>query len=665
MNRRQGTGQAEQGRHATIRRWTRILLRAGAAAGYRSPSDLGLSVIGSLAAAHLGIRGHTLACVNGLRDLVPASRALEPDLACHIGEACREGPVSPLDSCVRRIWAESHHPDLLPFRGDALGIAYEEILSIEDSASGETSRKLGGVFYTPPKIVDYILARTLGRSRGAARTGKITILDPACGSGVFLVEAYHRLKDSRRGDLNASLFGVDVDARAASLARTRLGLTALARAGSDAGGNPGVVLRQQIVVGSALAESVDGREIPSAIDTAFGEIRDRGGFDLVIGNPPYVKNRDLDGRRKELWRRAYYCARGQYDLMVLFLEKGIEVLKPGGRLGFLVSNKFMTSSYGKELRRRILETCRIEEIVDLSRARVFRGAAIYPAILILKKCRPGARAGGNVILRHAVTDLREERESVSIPQSELSRGPERTFTTALTGSGLRLIGKIEKMSTPLGELATIACGLADPGMGRSVVSRQQAVRDGENRRMFPFIRVENIAPYQIRWTHRWISLDPGRYLPARLTDFGSKKIVIPGIRPTLQAAYDTRGYALGRVYYIARHGMDHLLLLGLLNSSVLNWYYRTVFGAVRMAGGFLRFNGPYLRALPIPVHDCGDPAVKGIGSLVRRRLQSGRSRRESQTAQARRGAIEADIDSLVGDLFGLSRSERETVHHCA
>lgn len=671
MKRAAGERERDRGRplgldgHIRFRKWARALLGAIEGVGLPSAPDLVLSLLSAVVASRVRSGPEDGAAlwkqVSGIRDLARLTARADPALARDIEKLGSSRARPTLDPVLVSVWREFAESDLAGHDGDLLGLAYEAVLSAEDALSGERLRKLGGVFYTPTEIVDYILDRTIGRRP----EGRPTILDPACGSGAFLLGAYRRLREARgapslgdrTGLLESSVFGVDIDPRAARLSRINL---ALAARGTAGGRGLDRVLSQQVVVGSALDEVREGRRIASAIDRSFGRVLRRGGFDYVIGNPPYVRNKDLDPRRKRLWAEVYRSARGQYDLMVLFLEKGIEVLRAGGRLGFLVSSKFMTASYGRALREQILETCQIEEIVDLSRAHIFPEAAIYPAVLVLRKNDRAARPRGTVVLRDGVTDLRKVTGGVPLPQALFLGRPGRVLTTSISRAGARVLSGVERVSVPLGDLARLSCGLAHRGMGRSLLTREEAEGRGDGGSVHPFIRVENIAPYRIRWTGRWVNLEGGRYSAERLRDFRRRKIVIPGVRRTLQAAYDTRGYALGRVYYLVDGRIDPRVLLAILNSSVLDGYYRTVFGAVRMAGGFLRFNGPYLRALPIARVDPADPRVQRMMSLVGRRLGLNRKRR-SEAVSDEIQALEQRIDALVLDLYGLSQRQRAAI----
>ncbi len=670
-----GRSPHEKDRAEAVHRWVRMISEPSTACSERS-LDLTLNVMTAILAGppprgggsppRGGGPAFRAEGVKSLADLVPVAEALDPDLARDLASACAR-PVPALDRAVADVWRQAADPAFSGRGGEVLGFAYECILAAGDPAAGRRTRRLTGVFYTPPEIVEYIVARTLGRRR-SERDECPTVLDPACGSGAFLQGASACLRRNRPADsaarlagrLEASIYGVDTDERAVRLARINLRLAWAGRGRGSGGLRLGEVLKRRIVAGSALDEPGERGPVISVIERSFPEVIEQGGFDFVIGNPPYVKNRDLDAGRKRLWKETYVCARGQYDLMVLFLERGMDLLKPGGRLGFLVTNKFMTADYGRALRERILDSCRIEQVVDLSRARLFHAAAIYPTILILRKGVSRSRPRGSVLLRDGVVDLADKSGTEVLPQSFFDRRPGRILMTAIGRSTRGLLERIEDGARTLGEVASVECGLADARMGRTLLRSRGAADAGTGTEVLPFIRVENIRPYEVHWSGRWVALSGARCSPHRLNRFRAPKIVVPGVRPGLQAAYDDRGYALGRVYYLAETALDERLLLALLNSRVLDWYYRSVFGAARMAGGFLRFNGPYLKALPVPSNP-PDGICARIVDRVGDRLHLGRRLERTARTRARIARLERDIDRLVCDLYSLTEDERSVV----
>jgi type I restriction-modification system DNA methylase subunit len=298
-------------------------------------------------------------------------------------------------------------------------------------------RKAGGVYYTPKYIVDYIVGNTIGsiiEGKTPKQIEKIRILDPACGSGSFLLGAYQYLinyhlmyyrehpKEARalksmpllyykqmpdeialpiqvKADiLRNNIFGVDIDPQAVEITMMSLYLKALE-------GERGLLPRKQhllpslgnnIKCGNSLIgyDILDGKlfddDTKSRINpfdwhsksTGFGEIMKNGGFDVVIGNPPYVRQ-EMIGEFKEYFRHHFEVYHGIADLYAYFIEKGVSLLKTGGLFSYIVANKWMRTNYGEPLRR-WMKTQHIEEIVDFGDLRVFEAATTYPCILRLR-----------------------------------------------------------------------------------------------------------------------------------------------------------------------------------------------------------------------------------------------------------------------------------------
>ncbi|MBN1157179.1 Eco57I restriction-modification methylase domain-containing protein, partial [Candidatus Woesearchaeota archaeon] len=126
----------------------------------------------------------------------------------------------------------------------------------------------------------------------------------------------------------------------------------------------------------------------------FAEIfqRENPGFDVVLGNPPYVRVQTIDNDVKDAYTRSYDSARGKYDLYVLFTEKGINLANQNGTMTYIMPNKFTNTHYGTEIRRIILEKTMLKEYIDFNDQGVFEGATNYPCIIILQK-----KNGENII----------------------------------------------------------------------------------------------------------------------------------------------------------------------------------------------------------------------------------------------------------------------------
>jgi type I restriction-modification system DNA methylase subunit len=296
---------------------------------------------------------------------------------------------------------------------DVLGTVYEQYLShilkkTEKRAmitENHTHKKEQGIYYTPTYIVDYIVRNALGEllKEKNVNIEKIRVLDPACGSGSFLIKAFDVLNehyqqndkdysqtqlDFKTGTtftrkvkiLQDNIFGVDLDKQAVEITQLNL-LLKIAEKGHRL-----PLLEQNIKCGDSL---IDDEKI--AGDKAFkwnekfGEIMKEGGFDVVIGNPPYVRQEEL-GEIKPYLEANYETYQGTADLFVYFFEKELKILKEDGYFGMIVSNKWLRAGYGKNLRR-LLAGFWIEEFIDFGDLKVFPDATIYPCIIIMRKVK--------------------------------------------------------------------------------------------------------------------------------------------------------------------------------------------------------------------------------------------------------------------------------------
>ena len=273
-------------------------------------------------------------------------------------------------------------------------------------------RKEHGIYYTPKFITDYIVRETVGRFL-QENTGypdklhNIKILDPACGSGSFLIRAYDELLKYHANELKKpldkldqwerlpiltnSIFGVDLDKQAMEITRLNLLLRSLAHR------EPLPFLGNNIKRGNSLVSGTDEElekyfgadwqsQHPFNWQDEFSGVMDKGGFDVVIGNPPYIRQEQLS-EFKPLWQKSFECYDGVADIYVYFFERGLQLLKEGGFLAFISSNKYFRSGYGKNLRGFLSTKTTIEQIIDFGDAPVF-DAITYPSIIVLRKSLP-------------------------------------------------------------------------------------------------------------------------------------------------------------------------------------------------------------------------------------------------------------------------------------
>jgi type II restriction/modification system DNA methylase subunit YeeA len=227
----------------------------------------------------------------------------------------------------------------------------------------------------------------------------LRILDSACGSGAFLIETFDQLHafyeisnarleelrgtrslfDPDRQILQHNLYGVDLNAEAIQICQLSLWIKTAAH------GKALTSLDHCVREGNSVVS--DPAVHPKAFDwqAAFPEVFEHGGFDVVVGNPPYVRQELLTPYKP--WLEANYDSyHGMADLYVYFYELGARVLKPGGLMSYIVTNKWMKAGYGEPLRRFFSEKSWIKSVVDFGHAKqIFEEADVFPCIIVAQR----------------------------------------------------------------------------------------------------------------------------------------------------------------------------------------------------------------------------------------------------------------------------------------
>ncbi len=395
-------------------------------------------------------------------------------------------------------------------------------------------RKAGGVYYTPTYIVDYIVKNTVGQIANLTSTpqeiAKLKIVDPACGSGTFLLGAYQFLLDwhlnwyvndnpekwvrqkaitptfpafggtpppnsqnlgeAGRGSyrltttkkkeiLLSNIHGVDIDAQAVEVTKLSLLLKVLENASGQMGlGMERVLpdLGNNIKCGNSLIgfDYFEGQLLPDEEERArvnpfdwkseFKEVFAKGGFDAVIGNPPYIRIQAMQewaSNQVEFFKQKYKAAsKGNYDIYVVFIEKALGLLNSKGEMGFILPHKFFNAQYGEPVRGLISQGKHISKIVHFGDQQVFSGATTYTCLLFLNNRKQ------NEFEFTKVSDLdgwRNQTSEVS-KTSEVSgsinaasvNSAEWNFTV---GKGAGLFEKLSQMPVKLGDVADLFVGL--------------------------------------------------------------------------------------------------------------------------------------------------------------------------------------------------------------
>jgi adenine-specific DNA-methyltransferase len=290
----------------------------------------------------------------------------------------------------------------------------------EDSIRGCNERRRAGRYYTPSFLVGELVEKVLGplvergpasgsavaARRSAEEIFALRVLDPSCGAGSFLLGALDFLAEAavarganrdeaRRRLVEETLFGIDTDDDALEVAREALAL---------ASGAQPLGLKK----GDALA------------DRGLGATVGVEGLDAVLGNPPWL--REKDGRRELERARATNLGRrygaGKMDLWFLFAHAALEVLGPGGRHGFVVPSYWLEARSARRLREHLLETSQLEEIVDLGSKRIFKDVQTRCCIYVCERVASGERSSSSDRAPRARQALVREDGTIALRSGE-------------------------------------------------------------------------------------------------------------------------------------------------------------------------------------------------------------------------------------------------------
>lgn len=423
------------------------------------------------------------------------------------------------------------------------------------------------------------------------------------------------------------------------------------------------------------------------------------GFDVAIGNPPYVRQEEIR-EMKPAFKEQYDCFTGMADLYVYFYERSIRLLKPGGILSFISSNKYFRSGYGEKLRALLGGQTRLLQIIDFGDTPVFTSIA-YPCIVLLSKLLPEENQARVMTWEPGPSleafPMTFESRSFTMPQKALSPDGWRLESQTV----LRLLDKLRKAGKPLGEYVDgrfyygIKTGLNEAFVvDRATRDRLIAEHPSSSEVLKPYLRGRDVKRWQVNFAelylikiessenkvHPWSGKsekeaekslakiypaihthlqdfrdglkkrdDQGKYFwelrsCAYWKDFEEHKIAWGNLATAPQFTF------VGRRYFINAPATflvsESQYLLGILNSRVT--HYLVLQSAAERQGGFVEFKPMYISPLSIPEQ----PEDEGISSLVEK---ISIAKQADPTADA--SVLERQIDRLVYALYGLTPEE--------
>jgi hypothetical protein len=663
------------------------------------------------------------------------------------------------------------------FPTEILGQVYEQFLGkVIRLTSGHQAKveekpevkKAGGVYYTPAYIVEYIVKHTVGvlcEGKTPAQIAKLHILDPACGSGSFLLGAYSyllawhqkwyvehgpdkyrkelfktmggdwRLKtaEKRRILLN-NLYGVDIDSQAVEVSKLSLLLKVLegenkeslqellfgrVSALPDLGQNikcGNSLIGPDYFAGQLMPDEEEMRRVnPFDWEAEFPEIMKSGGFDAVIGNPPYVRQESLSGF-KDYFAQRYEAYNGVADLYAYFMEKSLKLLRAGGRFSFIVSSSFLRTTYGEALRRTLKNHAAILGVLDFGGLPVFQNAKdTYVCIPLLAKTKQPPRIEISRIPSLKFSNLDDSAIEHRFTITHECLSPEAWSLKSAEEAAV--FGKVMEVGKSLGEYVKgkffrgVTSGLNDAFVINSDV-REALVRKNKasDELIKPLLGGEDVRRYHIEDAATWlifarrgvdisrysairehlakwkieltpkksssekVGRKPGRYAWYEIQDdvayyqiFDGPKIIFPDICKAPRFFLDRSGSYLANTAYCL--GVDDPYLLGILNSRLF-WFaisnLSIPFG-IRAGQYRYRLIYQYMEKVPIRVINFTVKTEKAQhGQMValvehtldlHQRFAAAAYPHDKTRLQRQIDVTDQEIDRLVYDLYGLSEEE--------
>ncbi len=592
----------------------------------------------------------------------------------------------------------------------------------------------------------------------------IKLCDPAIGSGAFPVGMLHEIVQARqalnlftdkqptaydlkRHAIQESIYGVDIDAGAVEIAKLRLWLSLVVDEERYDAIQPLPNLDYKIVQGNSLGrveknlfnealfadldalkrryfDETHPREktkLRAQIEQLIGLLtsgkrdfdfeiyfhevfEDKGGFDVVIGNPPYVRQERLRALKPQFKANFPQVYAGTADLYVYFYAQGVHILHSHGSLAYISSNKFMRAGYGKKLRQFLGTKTALHTLIDFGDLPVFDATA-YPTIVITRKAAP---APDHALLALTVDSL-DVLQNLPLVVHDLAWPiPQRSLRTegwALVQPRVRaLMKKLRSKGTALAEFVDwkIYYGIKT-GYNQAFVideaTRQRLIEaDPRSAEVIkPWLRGRDIKRWRVDWcglyviyirnggdagvTHPWENIrietdardlfrktypaihdhlsqfepalrkrqDQGRFwwelrACAYYEAFEKPKIVYPDIAKRPEFVFDFEGRYGGNTLYIIP--TNELFLLGVLNSPVVHFFYSKISSTVR--GGYFRFIATYMSQIPIP--NANSEQRETMESLVRQLL-------DARGMGPQVAAWERELNEIVYRLYDLTEEE--------
>ncbi len=452
---------------------------------------------------------------------------------------------------------------------------------------------------------------------------------------------------------------------------------------------------------AASAKSI-GYQVTFDVKMMFSEVfHAKKGFDVVIANPPYVRQEAIKEIKPMLKKQFGTFFSGTADLYTYFYKRGLEILRPSGHLCFIAPNKFMRAGYGKNTRALLTTDATPKIVIDFCELPVFE-AGTDPAIVLVEKFKPAPDSKLIAAIIKTVQEIEWVSEVVAERGFAMKTGDLSVDGWTLESANvLVLMEKLRKAGKPLGEYVQgrfyrgILTGLNEAFVIDEETRKKLIAEDPNSEDLIkPWLRGRDIRKWKTEWaglyvifTRRGVDIEkylaikghlelfrknlepkksekqkhgrkPGAYKWYEIQDniayyqeFEQPKIVYADIAKLLRASYDTSGAFCANTLYILP--TNDLAILGFLHSRLFDWYARYNFQALgdALEGGRLRFIAQYMELVPFPVASDSQkvPIIKRVSNIL--------ANPDSPDVPR----LEAEINKLVYALYDLTPEEIEIV----
>lgn len=602
----------------------------------------------------------------------------------------------------------------------------------------EIMKKEYGSIYTGDFYAKFIIEKSLEYSLFESgdnqlpnlvdRINNLKILDPSCGSGQFLLNFLFILeklllsntitsednielekRKIRWNLVSNNLFGIDLQPEIIKILKLRIYLTIIATYNSkdtiihlpvlDSNFKTGNTilgynstktikdnsftnkLREQLDCHNLSDRNFEEKFRPFHWYKEFPDIfqknNERSGFDIVIGNPPYIRSRNIDPQEREFYKVLYESAWRTFDVYLFFIELSIKfLLKQGQIFSFLVPYSLLNQPYAKKLRKLMLDNLSILEIVDLSSEYIFNSVLVRNVIIICRK-----KKSSRDTLSSVIKDRIYEKVAM-VNKATFSTNIDYFFNLALNKQNKELIKRIDDNSIPLSELLYISKGIEVYERNSGKTKSEFIHQDNKDGLYKNYLEGKEIEKYKITWKGRYLDYQPNLHCSGKFPElFEKPKILLKRIigKKGIIATVDIENYYVENtlICLVQKHILEEhrtsnnqsdtfrkkfktgfsenelnlskkynlYFILGILNSSLLSWYF-----LVKHSDKLQIYNQT-IKSLPIIIKRKNeDKVVEYVQKLLNIK---GRNENSEE--------ILKKVDDLVFDLYNISKKEKNLI----